>query len=189
MRITVQIFPVITFELQSLAKSPELAITLGEHVQSSWIYNPWKGHREFSGTVTETGFRISRISVGRNSFRPILFGNHLPVNQGTVIRVSIRWSSGLLVAAGIYFLFCDSFILRAVYWPLLFALLRGDMQEFLGYFSLHFRFFLLIPLAFFLLSYILLRLTFPSEAKAARDELAEILAPLNAVSDVPSSMT
>jgi hypothetical protein len=168
------------YELRSSVKPSELVATLGEHVQPwSIIYRRMNGHKTFVGAITETGFQLVRIGHNRNSFRPTLYGIFFPDGQSTLIQVTIRHSNYYFATIIVFFLFLVYLCLHEAALPFLFDVLHNNTQEILLYFSVPVLLFWVGPIAFLLLSYILLWLFFSSEAEAAKSELAKILSPLD----------
>ena len=56
--------------------------------RQSWLQKTTKSRRGFEGTVSNKGFRISRVLPYRNVLLPVLYGSFHPTNNG--IRVDIH---------------------------------------------------------------------------------------------------
>src|SRR5579883_738093 len=89
---SVRLLPYDTFTLQT---PDSLAIVLAR--MATQIEPPkamrWhisRNHLPYEGTLSETGFHISRIIHYRNSFLPIIRGRFEPSPAGTAVQITMR---------------------------------------------------------------------------------------------------
>ncbi len=172
------LFPVSSYEIKSLAKPSEIVAVLNTHVQPFPIVSRLGGHKTFSGSVSETGFRFIRVGENRNSFRPTVSGTFQLSPQFTTIRVTIKHDAYFFIPLAIMFLLFCSFSLSNSVLPLFTALLSNNTQEIQKYLSLPYLFFLLSPIALLFIGYFFALAFFEGEADSAKKELAKILGPL-----------
>jgi hypothetical protein len=170
--------PVSSYEIKSSAKPSEIVALLNTHVQPFPIVTRLGGHKTFSGTVSENGFRFIRVGENRNSFRPTVSGNFQVSPQFTTIRVTIKHDAFFFIALAIMFLLFCSFSLSNSALPLLMAFLSHNTQEIQYYLSPPNLFILFSPIALLLIGYFFAWVFFESESDSAKRELANILAPL-----------
>jgi hypothetical protein len=85
--------------------------------RQSWLQKTTKSRRGFEGTVSNKGFRISRVLPYRNVLLPILYGSFHPTNIGIRVDIhltlhpvmllslaafSVFWCSGLVWALVVF---------------------------------------------------------------------------------------
>ena len=79
------------------------------------FFQGWgKAAREFEGTVSTSGFTISRAIRYRNSFLPILFGKFVPSAQGVRVEVRMTLHPLVIAFAVLWFTFVGGFLLLAI---------------------------------------------------------------------------
>ena len=77
----------IIFEAESPMSCREVVDTLSAKVSRlGWLR---RHPTPFAGRVWESGFRISCVMGGRDSFNPVLFGRFSPSAHGTRVRVAM----------------------------------------------------------------------------------------------------
>lgn len=125
----------IMFEAESPMNCREAADTLSASVsRMGWLR---RHATPFAGRVSESGFRISSVMGGRDSFNPVLFGRFSPTAHGTRVRV-------VMTLRPIVWVFM-------VFWTILLEYLafgRGTIT-FVGVFVLLLPWVLAIPLFFY----------------------------------------
>jgi len=173
------IFPVVKFELQSSEKPSDLAARLSKYVQVPSIILYWRPHKTFAGTVTETSFQLIRIGSSRNSFRPTVFGEFIITDQSTIIRVTIKHHISLFIAIvffSLFFLNMSLWVIGLSIFPTLIRSGTYDMQQLVAPPLIVFLLFpIIVPILLFATTW----LSFPSEAKAYKNELVNILSIFN----------
>ena len=170
--------PVSSYEIKSSAKPSEIVALLNTHVQPFPIVTRLGGHKTFSGSVSENGFRFIRVGENRNSFRPTVSGTFHSSPQFTTVQVTIKHDAFFFIPLAIMFLLFCSFSLSNSVLPLLNGFLSNNPQEIQNYLALPHIFFLFSPIVLLFIGYFFALVFFESEAESAKKELAKILAPL-----------
>lgn len=79
--------PILRYEIESSMTQEQLIEKLNSVVSKSFVSIYPKDMPPFLGKVSENGFRISRTTIGRNSFKPVIYGRFLDGIQGPSVRV------------------------------------------------------------------------------------------------------
>jgi len=170
-------FPVKSYELESLAKSSEIAAILSEHVQDHPLTFPFVKHKTFYGSVSDTGFRIVRVDRNRNSFRPPVLGTFNSSPKLTTIHVTIKHDVYSFMPVIIISALIIMFVCQFLAIPLLSAH-SSNFQEMATYLSSFCLYFLIALGVFLFIGYLTALVFFESEATIAKIELAIIFAPI-----------
>jgi hypothetical protein len=175
------IFPVNTYSVRSRAKPSEIVAGLSRHVQPFPYVRVLPGriqeHKAFWGTISETGFRLVRISNARNSFRPTIYGSFSSDSEFTILRITIKHGVYFFISMIFVFLVAVLAIYNVALLPLLVALFSNRLQDIQTYLSPPYSYYLLVPFAALFFGYFLNVAFFESEAHLAERELSKILEP------------
>ena len=182
------LFPVNTYRVRSLAKPSEIVAVLSKHVQPFPYVRvtpgPVQEHKIFWGTISETGFRLARISDARNSFRPTIHGDFSSDSEFTILRITIKHGVYFFTSAIFAFLVAALAIYNVELLPLLVALFSNNAQGVQTYLSPPYSYYLLIPFAAVFFVYFLNVAFFESEAHLVERELSKILEPFVITTDI-----
>jgi hypothetical protein len=171
------IFPVVRYEIKSSAKPAEIAAFLSTHVRPYATYTRGDEHKTFTGSVSESGFRVvlSRKKFERISAnRPSVSGDFRLSSESTIIDVTIKYDSyPFLIPFVIFIIVIASLNFQDNLLQLLEAFSTHNIIGVLNYFPP-----LLAPFSFMIIVYIALLISLGIHAYFAKERLEEILAPL-----------
>ncbi len=83
--------PFLKYEGLARVTQDQVADTLRQSVSAPRWFNWSRPSTPFVGTVSGTGFRITRVVAGRDSFNPMLYGRFLASASGTRVKVVMTY--------------------------------------------------------------------------------------------------
>ena len=122
-----RVLPYDAFTLQTLDPLPIVLQRMATQIEPPkpirWQFSG--NHLPYEGTLSETGFQISRIIHHRNSFLPVIRGRFEPSPSGTSVRITMRLHPYVIAFLGFWYLawysfFCPVWLTGAM--PTAFAL-------------------------------------------------------------------
>ena len=138
----------------------EIVETLNVYVEPKKIFRFFSEHTAFEGTVTQAGFKISRIINGRNSFLPVIIGKFATSQSGITVAVKMRLHAFVAVFLCFWFGGVGVGIL-----DFLAALVTGRDKNFVD---------LSLVCCMLIFGYVLVMASFWSEVKKAKQLLKEM---------------
>jgi hypothetical protein len=107
----VRFLPYDAFTLQTADPLPIVLQRMATQIEPSkpirWQFSG--NHLPYEGTLSETGFQISRIIHHRNSFLPVIRGRFEPTSSGTIVRITMRLHPYVIAFLGFWYLAWYSF--------------------------------------------------------------------------------
>jgi hypothetical protein len=124
----VKLWPSDEFVIETPLAPREVATVVAAETQERFTYFSWAPVLTIRGTVSESGFRLSRISFAQRGFQPLAVGTITPNMSGSIVVVHTRLDTVHVVISCLWFGFLAIF--AAV---LLAAPLRGERVDPLGF--------------------------------------------------------
>jgi hypothetical protein len=171
--------PSDTFRIQTSEPVSVVVNRLSTEVEPEKLFdlNMFRKHKIFAGKVWDSGFKVSRIISGRNSFKPIITGKFEPISSGTII--DIKMSLHPLVIGFI------GWILFSLFSPYLFLVLGLVVKMLSFFFPKDFSVEIadidtllklaLIPLVFILFIYLMTMFGFWFEARISKEKITKLI--------------
>lgn len=101
----------------------------------------------FEGTVSDTGFKVSRIINYRNSFLPVIDGRFFPLMRGVRVQVTVRLPANVLFFCVVWFSLVGLIGLGSILSP---SSVKGvsAFEMLIGVLAMSVFFYLLVTLSF-----------------------------------------
>ena len=140
-------------------------------------WNMFRKHKIFVGKVWDSGFKVTRIISGRNSFKPIISGKIEPTPEGTIIDIKmslhplvigfIGWVIFSLFSPYIYLVLGLALKILSFFFPKYFSVALGDIDTLLKL--------ALVPLGFILFIYLMTMFGFWFEARTSKEKITKLI--------------
>jgi hypothetical protein len=103
--ITMKVLPSDSFTILTPDELPIVLQRLNAKVEPPKAFRFSKKHAPYQGTISESGFQISRIIDYRNSFLPVIRGSFEVQPHQTLIHVQMSIHTFVIAFLGFWFLF------------------------------------------------------------------------------------